>query len=358
MKKINKITSVLLTTAISVGIILPTLSLTTSCSLKNNKAPTSFLITNIQDINGTINVKITETTQLICKDNLGNILNDVTYSVSNLPNGLNFDSKTGVISGTLTEEFINHEYTITATSISLGIISKNATINIMDPDLVEGFGFVTYLDEEGATKSIEFTQNDLDNLSVFVSVVDGPSDTYHFENGDIDRNQLTGIVFGREFLIIDTLPSSFLRSMFYDSTQTLLNVNLNGLKNVTNVGHLFAANIFKNCNKLSSLSINFDLNKLISTGNSFMSSMFYGCNNLTSLSNGFNLPQNIETVGLYFASNMFSSCTSLVLLPNGFNLPQNIKSIGGTGFASYMFYKCNNLTSLPVNFNLPQNIES
>ena len=383
--KTKKILITLPTTVLFTGTTLSLLSLSTNCSFDDKKVATSFTITNLQDIKGQVDLEIS-TKQLICKDNLGNTLKDVTYSSYNLPSELKIEETTGIISGTPLVEF-DGIYTITASSVSLGDISANKII-LINPAAIQGFGFVTYLDGE-IEKNIEFTQEDMLGLDRFCDYAESSSHVYNFKNASVNRNQLTGIIFGSEFLIHTQLPIFFLANMFYDSTQSSLNIDLRGLNNVDSVEDYFAWNMFKNCACLTTLSPNFSFPKKItfagaqfannmfsncailkklpdnfnfpqeldSVGTNFAYGMFQGCSNLTSLPNGFNFPQKLKSVWYFFASSMFEGCSNLESLPIGFNLPQNIESVGDD-FASSMFSHCESLTSLPDSFTFPQNIES
>jgi hypothetical protein len=215
--------------------------------------------------------------------------------------------------------------------------------------------------------SVSITPDDIEALST-------NNRTYQLKSSNIsiERNDIRGIVFGKQFLNVRKIDHSyFLANLFRESKiEEIDHLDLSGLQNLTEVGDYAFAYMFHYCN-VRTLPYNFTLpENLKIIGQGFGLFTFYGCRKLESLPDIFNLPQNINKVIMNekveypsILDYMFGS-SGLKKLPNNFNLPQKIRNVEygysdddpttpNFAFAYCFFEYCESLETISNCFALP-----
>ena len=237
--------------------------------------------------------------------------------------GIDIDSQTGVLTWDNTLTAKTYNFMIKAKSYNNPSVEGVFEVKLK----VLPVSVTSYLIyDDGTEKTLNFTPADISKLCDSGK----PNQSYVYTIGGVNvvRSQLTGIVFGQNFLTETSISyDNFLQSMFGESTCTSLKVDFRGL------------------------------NSLISVGHNFAQYMFAGCNNLISLSRFFTLPANLQAVGTFFGYQMFSKCRALTTIPENFNIPQTITNVNGFFLAS-MFQDCSALVGMSKVFSLPPIINS
>jgi hypothetical protein len=149
--------------------------------------PKSLIISGEQDINGNVNAPIT-TYKLNCQTDTGAVVGDAIYNMdpsTPLPNNLEINSDTGVISGIPTAEAATNTYTINVISNTYpglsGSVNIDITIGAQIPKSLDIIGAVnitgnvnTQITNTSSLSCLTDTGASVEN--VFYSVLDLPND--------------------------------------------------------------------------------------------------------------------------------------------------------------------------------------